>query len=83
VRDDLFAENEGRWILRVADGAASCERGGRGDLRIDVRGLASLYSAWAGPGDLAASGLAQGPPAAMAAAAAAFAGPVPWMADHF
>jgi predicted acetyltransferase len=83
VSDDLFPENAGRWVLCVADGAATCERRGRGDLRIDVRGLASLYSAWAGPGDLATSGLADGPPAAMAAAAAAFAGPVPWMADHF
>jgi predicted acetyltransferase len=83
VADDLFEDNAGRWVLRVEAGGATCERGGRGDLRIDVRGLAALYSSWAGPGDLVASGLAEGPESAIAAAACAFAGPVPWMADHF
>ena len=83
VADDLLEENRGRWRVRIADGRAAAERGGRGDLRIDVRGLAALYTSYAGAGDLAASGLAEGTPGALAAAAAAFAGPLPWLADFF
>jgi predicted acetyltransferase len=83
VADDLFEENRGRWLVRVADGRAAAERGGRGDVRIDVRGLAALYTSYAGAGDLATSGLAAGTPQALASAAAAFAGPLPWLADFF
>jgi predicted acetyltransferase len=83
VADDVIDENRGRWLVRIADGRATAERGGRGDLRLDVRGLAALYTSYASAGELAASGLAEGTPAAFAAAGAAFAGPTPWLADFF
>lgn len=83
VADDLIEENRGRFVVRVGDGRGTAERGGRGDVRIDVRGLASLYTGSAGPAELSASGQVEGAPAAVAAAAAAFAGPFPWLAEHF
>jgi len=83
VADDLFAENRGRFVVRIANGRGVVERGGRGEVAIDVRGLAPVFTGLAGPGDLAASGLASGPPAALAAVCAGFAGPCPWLAEHF
>lgn len=46
IVDDVIAENNGRFVLRVRDGRGSLEPGGRGELRIDVRDLAAAYSGW-------------------------------------
>src|SRR5262249_31986324 len=81
--DDIVPENAGRWLLRVEDGRAEVERGGRGTLRTDVRGLAALYTGFHSPADLRAAGFADGDDASLASATALFAGPHPWMADHF
>jgi predicted acetyltransferase len=59
------------------------ERGGRGELALDVRGLAPLYSSYLAPAQLRTIDFLAGPPAALAAAARIFAGPEPWMADFF
>jgi len=83
VADDLIPENAGRWTVRVAGGRAEVARGGRGTLRCDVRGLASLYTGFLSPHDAVVSGALEGPADAGAAATAAFAGPFPWMADGF
>lgn len=83
VRDDVLAENEGRWVVRVRDGAATVERGGQGTLEIDVRGLASLYSGYATPAALVAQGYLTGPSAELLAAGSVFAGPFPWLRDQF
>jgi predicted acetyltransferase len=81
--DDLLPENAGRWLLRVADGRAEVERGGRGTLRTDIRGLAAMYTGFLSPADLRAAGFADADDASLAAAGAVFAAPHPWMADHF
>lgn len=83
VRDDVLPWNAGRWTLRVAGGRGTVEPGGPGDLRLDVRGLASLFSGHLLPPALAAAGLADGDSRAMARAALLFAGPAPWMPDMF
>lgn len=83
VRDDLLEENAGRWRVTVADGRASVERGGDGTLAADVRALASLYSGFASPDQLALVGGLEGDAASLERAAAAFAGPTPTMADMF
>ena len=57
--------------------------GGRGGLRVDVRGLAALYSGRLSPEELRVTGLLDGEPRDLAAAALAFAGPAPWMPDMF
>jgi predicted acetyltransferase len=81
--DEVLPENAGRWIVRVADGRAEVERGGRGTLRLDVRGLAAMYTGFHSPADLRAAGFADADDASLASATALFAGPHPWMADHF
>ncbi len=83
VADEILPSNFGRWIVQVHDGAAEVRRGGRGDVRCGVRGLAALYTGFQSAAELRASGFVDGDDASLAAATAAFAGPSPWMADHF
>jgi predicted acetyltransferase len=83
VADGLVSENAGKWRLRVADGRAEVVRGGDGAVRLDVRGLAALYTGFQSAAELRASGLVDASDTDLAAATALFAGPSPWMADHF
>ena len=76
LTDATLPENDGRYVLQVRDGAGTVERGGRGELEIDELGLASMYTGFAAPRDC-------GRGSGFDAAAAIFAGPAPWMSDHF
>jgi predicted acetyltransferase len=69
--------------VEVEDGAARVERGGRGEIRIDIRALASLYSGHLSVETLRTAGWIDGPDEGLARAQAAFAGPAPWMSDSF
>ncbi len=83
VTDDVVDTNAGRWILHIADGVGTAERGGKGTVAITARGLASLYAGYASPATLAAIGQLQTDSTHYATLAAPFAGPVAWMRDHF
>jgi predicted acetyltransferase len=83
VRDETVPENRGRFVLQVADGEGTVEPGGDGRLRMDVRGLAPLYTGHLSPFALARAGLVEGTAADLAAAGGIFAGPPPWHPDHF
>lgn len=83
LADELLTENAGRWRARIEDGRAAVEKGGSGALRMDVRGLAALFGGFVDPEQLRLAGLLEGESAQLAAAAAAFAGPPPWMPDFF
>lgn len=83
VEDDLIAANAGRLVLRVADGAATVERGGAGRVNVSIRGLAPLFSSQLTALQLAQMGQAQGEERDLALASAVFAGPAPWMGDRF
>jgi len=83
VRDDLFPANEGRFLLRVAEGRGRVSEGGRGELKMHVRGLASLYTGHLSPAVLIASDFLEAPEEALPAAEAVFAGSAPWMSDMF
>jgi predicted acetyltransferase len=83
VRDDILPWNAGRFVLEVCRGRAQVRKGGRGRLRLDVRGLAALYTGYLSPADLRLLGLLEGPDAEAAHAARLFAGPPPWMPDFF
>jgi predicted acetyltransferase len=83
VRDDLIPENQGRFVLSVSGGQGTVKKGGRGRLKLDVRGLAPLYTGHLHPAALAAAGLLEGAEADLRKAAAVFAGPAPWMPDMF
>jgi predicted acetyltransferase len=83
VADDVLPANAGRWRLAVDGGSATVEPGGDGALRIDVRGLAALYSGSATTRELRAVGLVDGSDAALDLADSLFAGPGSWMGDQF
>jgi predicted acetyltransferase len=83
VVDDVLPENTGRFTLKVAGGEAEVLKGGRGDLRLDVRDLASIYTGMVAPSQLHAMGAIEAAQDAIATASQLFAGSDPWMADVF
>ena len=83
LRDDLFPENEGRWVLEVAGGQAELARGGQGRMKLDVRQLAQLYSGYQTPAALARVGRLEAPPEVQATAATLFAAPQPQLTEMF
>lgn len=46
LRDAAIPRNEGAWSLAIADGRASVERGGRGEVALDISQLAPLYTGY-------------------------------------
>jgi len=83
IRDDVLAENSGRYVLSVANGRAEVTRGGRGDLRLDVRLLAPLYTGLLTVSQLRSIGSVDSTADALAAASRLFTGTEPWMPDAF
>lgn len=83
VTDTLLPHNSGRWVLHVADGNGTVTAGGKGDVRLDIRGLAPLYSSFLSPHALRSTGLMDSDDAALEAATTIFAGPDPWMPEIF
>jgi predicted acetyltransferase len=83
IEDQLLEENAGRWTLRVSEGRAEIARGGRGDVRLDVRALAPLFSGFASARALAGTGAIRADAEGLDALAAAFPLGAPWMPDFF
>ena len=83
VIDPVLPRSAGRIWLRVADGVAEVEPGGPGRVRLDVGALAALYAGFLDPRALAQLGRVEGSAPDLAAAAAVFAGPAPWMREIF
>lgn len=89
VEDDLLMPNNGRYVLEINNGTSRVMTGGRGDARIDIRGLAALYTGFATAHDLLMTGQLQfapnvsSPADLLATVDAIFAGPTPWMPDAF
>ena len=83
VEDDLLPQNTGRFILRVADGRGAVEPGGAGTFRLGIRALASLYSGFVTPHDLAFLGELVAPESERTVAAAIFGGAPPWLGEMF
>lgn len=83
VEDEVLPANAGTWRLRIEHGQSRVEPGGTGSLRIHVRALASLFTGFADPWTLAQTGRLEGNAADLQAAAAVFAGPLPWMREMF
>jgi len=83
LQDPWFPENSGRWVVRVEQGAATIEAGGRGDLNLDIGALASLYTGFLSAESLALASRAQGSREALARASAIFGGWTPELADFF
>lgn len=83
IQDDLIPENSGKLTLFVANGRGIVIEGGKGELQLDIRALAPLYSGLYSPQQLKLAGKISGTQAAIFAATSIFTGSSPWMADFF
>ncbi|HEY9735728.1 MAG TPA: GNAT family N-acetyltransferase [Trichocoleus sp.] len=83
VTDDLLPENQGNWVLTLDQGQGHVAPGGRGDLKLDIRGLTPLYTSLFSPYQLQQIGYLDGPDSALSFASQAFGGASPWLADFF
>ena len=83
VQDDLLTENTGKFILSVSQGQGQVQRGGRGDIMLDIRGLGPLYTGLFSAQQLQLAGQLTGEGTALAIAAQLFAGASPWTPDFF
>ncbi len=83
VRDDLLAENNGKFVLTVANGRGEVTKGGKGELELEVNGLSPLYTGIFTPYQLQVTGQLQATETALSIATQLFAGSSPWMPDFF
>ncbi|MBU7584533.1 MAG: GNAT family N-acetyltransferase [Nostoc sp. TH1S01] len=83
VKDDLLTANNDRFILSVANGQGEVRQGGKGELQIDIQGLASLYTGLFTPHDLKLAGKLDASDTAILAATEIFTTSSPWMPDFF
>lgn len=83
LTDDVIPEHNGRFVLRIENGAGSVAPGGNGDLKLDVRDLAALYSGFLPPHVLRQTGRIEGSDEILDRAARIFGGPYPYMPDMF
>jgi predicted acetyltransferase len=83
VQDDLLTQNNGKFILKVSEGQGEVCPGGRGELRLSIRGLAPLYTGLFTPEQLQRTGQLEATDKALSAATHLFLGNLPWMPDYF
>jgi predicted acetyltransferase len=83
VRDDLLADNNGRFILSVVNGSGKVSNGGKGELKLNITGLGSLYTGLFTPHQLKLAGQLEATDVSLSVASQIFAGASPWMADFF
>jgi predicted acetyltransferase len=83
VKDDLLPENNGKFVLSVSNGQGEVQKGGLGKFKLDVRGLAPLYTGLFTPHQLQLVGQLEAEETALLAATQLFAGSLPWMPDNF
>lgn len=82
ITDDLIAENNGKFILSIANGSGKITKGGKGNFRLDIRGLATLYTGLFSPQQLQLAGI-EATEKVISTATQIFAGSSPWMMDFF
>lgn len=83
VRDETIPANAGKWTITVEGGHASVAQGGRGNIRLDARTLAPLFSGYLSTIQLAQLGMIKGDAADIAAASALFPTGTPWLGDMY
>lgn len=83
IQDELLAQNNGKFILSVANGRGEVTSGGKGEMKLSITGLAPLYTGLFTPHQLRLAGLLDATDTALMTATQIFAGSSPWMADFF
>lgn len=83
IADDTLPENAGDWVCRFDAGHMTLERGGRGEVQLDIGALAMLYGACWTPDQLVAAGRLNADAANLELLTLLFSGPPAWMSDRF
>ncbi len=83
IQDTTCSWNAGRWILTVSAGRGDVRKGGHGAVRLDIRGLAPLYSGYLSAEELLSAGYIEGKKEDLALSSLIFSGPSPWTAEEF
>jgi predicted acetyltransferase len=84
LADDTAPWNSGPHVLRIKDGQAVLDPGGRADVGMGIGQLAALYTGWANPRRLSRMGLVTGAADAdLLGLDRAFRGRSPWARDFF
>ncbi|MBD2361798.1 GNAT family N-acetyltransferase [Anabaena minutissima FACHB-250] len=83
IQDNLLTSNQGKFILSVANGRGEVTKGGKGEFKLDIQGLAPLYSSLFTPSQLQLAGKLDATATALSTATQIFAGVSPWMMDFF
>lgn len=83
IKDELLSENNGQFVLTVSQGRGEVKRGGKGELQLNIRGLAPLYTGLFTPDRLQLAGQLQASETALAIATKLFTSSEPWMSDRF
>jgi predicted acetyltransferase len=83
VQDNLFSANSGKFILSVANGQGKITVGGKGELQLDISGLAPLYTGLFTPCQLQLAGKLEATETALTTATRIFTGAIPTMVDFF
>jgi predicted acetyltransferase len=83
VQDELIAANNDKFCLKVSQGRGKVSRGGKGNFKIGIRGLASLYTSFLSPSRLQITHHLEATKDALDTATLLFSGSPPWMADFF
>jgi predicted acetyltransferase len=83
IRDNLLLGNNGDFVLKVSGGRGEVTKGGKGDLQLDIRTLAPLYTGLFTPGQLQLAGKLECSDITLAIANQIFSASEPWMPDKF
>lgn len=84
LQDDVLPENSGRWEMTIDSGRADVRRGGKGTLRMNIRALAPLFSAFYSADQLVRLGVIESADEAqIRLATAAFSGDPAWLPEIF
>jgi predicted acetyltransferase len=83
IEDPLFAANAGNYRLTVAEGQGKVIPGGKGELRLEVKALASLYTGFFTAQQLQRMGKLEGSETAITLATQLFSLPSPSLAEFF
>ncbi len=78
-----LSHNGGRWTVSIKDGSAHVEPGGDGSLRMDIKGLAPLYTGMMSPAELQRVGWVDGDAVSIMQAEQVFRGATPWIVEMF
>jgi predicted acetyltransferase len=83
IRDELLTTNNGKFCLKVANGHSEVTSGGKGKFKVDIKGLASLYTGFYTPQQLKSMGYLDATEKDLEIAQILFSGSMPWMPDFF